>query len=196
MIYRILYTIVRAALALWHPVFRVSGRENIPQSGNVLICPNHSGLADPIWVVFALRAKRCPRIMAKASVMKIPLLGALLNYLGIFGVRRGENDMAAVKTALKALRDGEDLLLFPEGTRARPGKTVTPKSGAILFSLRTQTPILPIWLQPKRFPFGPLRCVIGEPYIPQAASEKPTANEMHTLAAELVDRIYALEERK
>ena len=55
MIYRILYCIVRFVLFFWHPVFRVSGRENIPQDGNVLICANHSGLADPVWLVFALR---------------------------------------------------------------------------------------------------------------------------------------------
>ncbi|MDO4845853.1 MAG: lysophospholipid acyltransferase family protein [Oscillospiraceae bacterium] len=196
MIYRICYVLARIALALWHPVFRVSGRENIPQDRNVLICPNHSGFADPIWVVFALRPKRCPKIMAKANLLKIPLLGALLKHIGVFGVRRGENDMAAVKTGLKVLREGENLLLFPEGTRVRPWKTITPKSGAILFSVRTGTPILPVWLEPKRFPFSPLHCVVGEPYLPQIKAEKPSTEELHTMAADLIARIYALEERK
>ena len=196
MIYQILFVIARVVMALWHPVFRVRGRENFSHDRNYLICANHSGLADPVWVELALHPKRPPKIMAKAEVMRIPVLGALFKALGAFGVRRGEQDIAAVKTALKTLRDGENLLIFPEGTRVRPWKTITPKSGAILFALRTKTPILPIWLQPKRFPFSPLSCVIGEPYFPQATSEKPGVSEMHELTADLMKRIYALGESK
>ena len=196
MIYHILFWVVRVVMVFWHPVFRVRGRENIPQDRNCVVCANHSGLADPVWIEFALRPKRAPRIMAKAEVMKIPVFGWILKGLGAFAVRRGENDVNAVKTALKALRDGENLMLFPEGTRVRPGKIITPKSGAVMLALRTNTPILPIWLQPKRFPFSPLTCVIGAPYLPQTASEKATPNELHTLTEELMQRIYALGESK
>ena len=196
MIYRILFVIARVAMALWHPVFRVRGRENFPQDRNVLICANHSGLADPVWIELALHPKRAPKIMAKAEVLKIPVLGWIFKGLGAFGVRRGENDVTAVKTALKALRDGENLMLFPEGTRVRPWKKITPKSGAVMLALRTKTPILPVWLQPKRFPFSPLACVIGEPYLPQTESEKPTPNELRALTTDLMERIYKLGESK
>ena len=47
-VYKILYAIVRVIMFLWHPVLRISGKENLPKSGKVLICPNHSGMADPI----------------------------------------------------------------------------------------------------------------------------------------------------
>ena len=161
-----------------------------------MICANHSGMADPIWIIFAMRLGHVPRIMAKKEVLDVPLLGGLLRYFGVFGVDRGAADIGAIKKGLRCLHDEQQLLIFPEGTRVKPGQKIIPKRGAVMLAARAEAPIIPVYLTADRYPFSPLTCVIGEPYIPQAASEKPTANEMHTLAAELVDRIYALEERK
>lgn len=197
-VYTILYGICRFFLFLWHPVFRVTGREHLPEDRNLVICPNHRGMADPLWVLFALKAsKQCPRIMAKASVMQIPILGGILKAAGVFGVRRGENDIAAVKEGLSALKNGQGLLLFPEGTRVKPGKTAEAKSGAVMLSMRTAAPILPIYLETKRFPFSPMRCVIGQPYLPQAENlRRPTPEELHAAAQDLMKKIYALGETK
>lgn len=191
--YPFLYSLVHAAMRIWHPVFRVTGRENIPQGQPVVICPNHSGLADPIWVLFAMNCRReCPGIMAKEQVMQVPILGRFLRALGVFPVRRGENDVNAVKHGLGCLKGGRSLLLFPEGTRVKKGKTVEPKSGAVMFALRTGTPILPVYLETRRFPFSPMRCVIGAPWTPVTREKKATPEEMHALAQELMDKIYAL----
>ncbi len=193
-VYPFLYRLVRCVMFLWHPVFMVKGRENIPTDTQLILCGNHSGMADPIWMLFALKLnKSCPAIIAKASVMKIPVVGRILKSQGVFGVNRGEIDMSAVKNGLSALRDGKHLLLFPEATRVKPGKVIEPKNGAVMFSLRTNTAILPIWLEAKRFPFSPLHCVIGEPWMPESAEKKPTQEEMTTLTRELMDKIYALE---
>ena len=67
--FKILYVIVRVAMFFWHPILRVKGRENLPETGKVLICPNHRGMADPIWIVLAARPKRMFRVMAKKEVM-------------------------------------------------------------------------------------------------------------------------------
>ena len=192
--YRTLYTLSTIVFRIWHPVFRVSGRENIPQEGNYLICPNHCGLADPFWVIMAIHPPAMPRIMAKDSVMKKPLLGRFLKSIGVIGVRRGENDIAAIKASLTALRSGQSLLIFPEGTRNKPGKVVVPKSGALLLSLRTGTPILPVYIETKRFPFSPMRCVIGAPLIPEPGNEHPTPDRLHSGTAALMQTIYALGE--
>ena len=197
-LYTFLYHAVHAVLRIWHPVFRVEGRENIPTEGNYLICANHSGLADPIWLLFALKCdQKCPRIMAKESVLRIPILGKILKKVGVFGVKRGENDINAVKEGLQTLKTGKNLLLFPEGTRVRPNKPAEAKSGAILLAMRTNTPILPIFLQAERRPFSPLRCVIGKPYLPQAENlRRPTPEELHHGSKELMKKIYALGESK
>lgn len=196
--YKCLYHIVHFAMRLWHPVFRVEGRENIPADGNYLICANHSGLADPLWLLFALKCtEKNPKIMAKDSVLRIPILGIILKKIGVFGVKRGENDISAIKKGLATLKNGENLMLFPEGTRVKPGKVVEAKSGALLLAMRTATPVLPIYLQAQRRPFGPLRCVIGKAYLPQAENlRRPTPEELHSGSKELMQKIYALGEPK
>ena len=197
-LYQFLYWLVRSILFLWHPVLRVTGRENIPQEQNLVICANHRGMADPIWILFAMRCTRgCPRIMAKESVTKIPVLGAVLKYFGIFGVRRGENDIQAIKEALATLKSGQSLLLFPEGTRVKPGCRIPAKSGGVMLAMRTGTPVLPVYLETKRYPFSPMRCVIGSPYDPHAENpRRATPEELHVRTQELMDTIYALGESK
>ena len=196
-LYTFLYWPVQFILRLWHPVFRVEGRENLPAREPLVICANHSGMMDSAWLLFAMKQRRnCPVILAKESVLRIPVVGKILARVGVVPVRRGENDVNAVKTGLSTLRSGRSLMLFPEGTRVRPGKNVEPKSGAVLFAHRTGTPILPIYLQAKRFPFSPLRCVIGEPWMPETAGTKATPEELHRLTGELMEKIYALGEAK
>lgn len=190
--YCILYGIARAGLFFWHPVFRVTGRENIPD-GPCLICCNHRGLADPIWVIVAMRQRKFFRIMAKDELLHLPLLGTLLRWIGIIGVRRGESDIGAVKTALRALKDGEKVLIFPEGTRAVEAR-LEGKTGAALLALRTGCPVLPVYLQRRRHPFSVLRAAIGPAYRMETEGAKPTAADMRNLTDELMDRIYALGE--
>lgn len=195
-LYWILYAIVRAAMFLYHPVFHVVGRENVPGEGRLLICPNHSGMADPLWVLFALRMNHVPRIMAKKEVMDVPVLGWILRKFGVFGVDRGGNDVNAIKTGLRCLKDEQQLLIFPEGTRVKHGCRVEPKRGVILLSNRTDTPILPVYLSTKRFPFGPLTCVIGRPYLPDFGGVRPTDEQLEGAAVSLMDQIYEMGERK
>lgn len=197
MVYPFLYYLVQFFLRLWHPVFRVTGRKNVEKGQQLIICGNHSGMMDPAWLLFALKMnKKCPAIIAKESVMKIPVIGAILKSQGVFGVRRGENDVNAVKNGLSALKAGKSLMLFPEGTRVKKGKVIEPKSGAVMFSLRTKTPIVPMYLTAKRYPFSPMRCVIGKPWMPEIEGTKPTQEELHNLTAVLMEKIYKLGETK
>lgn len=192
--FKIICAVVRAGMFLWHPSFRVYGRENIPKDGSLLICPNHSGMADPFWVIFALRPDRMPRVMAKKELMSVPVLGGFLRWLGVFGVDRGGNDVNAIKNGLKCLRDGERLLLFPEGTRVKPGQDVKPKGGAVLLAHRTDSPILPVYISPRRGPFCPVTCVIGEPFKPELSVPKPREDELLAASEKLMQRVYSLGE--
>ncbi len=195
-IYKLLYVIVRAAMFLYHPVFQVYGRENVPKEGRLLICPNHSGMADPIWIILALRLGHIPRIMAKKELMKVPLLGWLIQKLGAFGVDRGGNDVSAIKTGLRCLKDEQQLLIFPEGSRVRAGKKVEPKRGVMLLAHRTDTPILPVYLTSKRYPFSPLKCVIGAPYKPDYGCDKPTDQQLEDEVHRLMAQIYEMGEKQ
>ncbi len=189
--YWVVFYIVRAAMFLYHPVFRVEGRENIPDGGSFLICPNHSGMADPIWVLFALRMNHVPRIMAKKEVMKIPVLRNVLEWIGVFGVDREGVDVNAIKIGMRSLKEGQQLMVFPEGTRVKPGKVIVPKRGATVLAYRTDSPILPVYLSRRRYPFCPITCVIGEPYRLQFKG-RPSDEQMQTAVDDLLKKIYEM----
>lgn len=195
LIYHVLFAIVRAVMFLWHPVFRVVGRENAIKDSRAMICANHSGMADPIWIVLALRLGHIPRIMAKKEVMDVPVLGSLLRYFGVFGVDRGTADIGAIKTGIRCLHEDQQLLIFPEGTRVKNGQRVPPKHGAVMLAARTQTPIIPVYLTVNRRPFSPLACVIGEPYRVKSEGKRLSEEELASLSEELMEKIYELGER-
>ena len=156
--FHLLYTVIWPFFNLFRPIKAV-GRENIPD-GPVVICPNHSSMGDPFFVAFAF-GRRPMRAMAKIEVMRIPFVGWILGKAGVFGVDRDKADMKAVKTALKALKDGNKLLLFPEGTRVKEGESVAIKTGAAMFATRTNTPLMPVYIPTKKKWFRPNRVVIG-----------------------------------
>lgn len=190
--YAFVITVVRIAMFFWHPIFHVKGRENIPRDGRLMICCNHSGMADPIWLIIAMRLGHIPRIMAKKEVLDVPVLGWFLNKIGIIGVDRGGNDVKAIKTGLRALQDDQQMMVFPEGTRVKDGQRVEPKRGALLMAQRTNTPILPVYLTVKRHPFSPLTCIFGEPYYLNHDGKKMTDEELEQETKQLMEKIYAL----
>lgn len=195
MLFPLVYVLARAALFLWHPVFRVKGRERLPADGAFLICCNHSSCADPLWLLIAMRTRKLssvPRIMAKAELLRVPVLGRFLKWVGVFGIERGDADVASLKTALKTLKEGRSLMIFPQGTRCKNGERLPGKTGVAMLATRTDTPVVPIYLSERKRPFGPLTCVIGEPYRMEFAGKRATSAELHTLTDELMTRIYAL----
>lgn len=190
--FRILYAIIWPFFNLFHPVKAV-GRENIPE-GAALICPNHSSASDPFFVVFAFKRRHIMRAMAKIEIMRVPLIGWILSKAGVFGVERGSADINAVKTALRFLKEGNKLLMFPEGTRVEEGESVEAKTGAAMFAVRTGSPIIPVYIPAKKRWFRPTTVVIGQPFYPQVAGRKGTSEEYHAIANDLMERIRALGE--
>jgi 1-acyl-sn-glycerol-3-phosphate acyltransferase len=121
---------------------KVVGADNLPASGPVILCSNHRSNYDP--VLFGISIKRQLRYMAKAELFKFPLLGWLFKGLGAFPVSRGAHDMDAIKTAIKILKSGGVLAMFPEGTRSRKDGEMLPfKSGVALLANRTGATVVP-----------------------------------------------------
>jgi len=190
--FHFLYAVIWPFFNLFRPL-RVVGRENIPD-GAAVLCPNHTTLGDPFYVVFAFGRKHPMRAMAKIQIMRVPVIGWVLGKAGVFGVDRGHADMKAVKTALKFLKDGNKLLMFPEGTRVHEGEDVAAKTGAAMFATRTGAPLLPIYIQRKKKLFARNVVVIGQPYHPEYAGRKPTPDELDAIAGDLMDRVRKLGE--
>lgn len=191
--FALLYCVVWPFFNLFHPC-KAIGRENVPE-GAAILCPNHTRMSDPFFVVFAMGLKVKPRVMAKAEIMSVPVIGWILKKAGVFAVERGKSDVGAVKEAIKCLKGGDKLLLFPEGTRHRDGTLdESGKTGAAMFSVRTGTPLVPIYIPAEKKWFARTPVVFGEPFLPQAEGRKGSAEEYKLIAKDLMSRIAALEE--
>ena len=122
--------------------YKVIGTENIPLDGPVIYCGNHRTYADPQLIV--VTAKRHVRFIAKDELGKNPLFNVLGNVFDVIRVKRDSKDITALKEALKTLKKGEAIALFPEGTRNGLEKGEKVKEGAAFFALRTGAKVLPI----------------------------------------------------
>lgn len=139
-LYGLFMVILKPILRL---VFRmhISGAENVPATGPVVIAPNHKSFYDSFFIAVAL--KRRVHFMGKAELF-VGVRGRLFLALGGFPVKRGESDSEAIATAQAILARGDILSLFPEGTRVRdPEALGTPKRGAARLAIEAGAPMVP-----------------------------------------------------
>ncbi|MEJ2720224.1 MAG: 1-acyl-sn-glycerol-3-phosphate acyltransferase, partial [bacterium] len=105
---------------------------------------NHRSNADPPIVAGAL--EREIAFLAKESLFGVPLLGPLIGKLNAIPTARERFDRKAVRTALDWLADGRSLLMFPEGSRSRTGELGPAKAGIGYLALRSQRPVVPVFI--------------------------------------------------
>lgn len=123
---------------------RAEGREHIPADGGFVLAANHISSLDPWALGYPLWPRRRLRWMAKVEVFENRLVRWILQTGGAFPVRRGEHDQQAIQTAIRVLRAGDVLVMFPEGTRRRPGRPrPRPHSGAARIALAAGVPLVP-----------------------------------------------------
>jgi 1-acyl-sn-glycerol-3-phosphate acyltransferase len=122
----------------------VVGKENIPRKGALIFTCNHFSVGDPPLLI-GIFPRRIVW-MAKQELFDAPVFGKLYNMGGFIPVRRFEGDLRAIRRSQDALRRGQVLGMFPEGTRSG-GKLGRGEPGTALIALRTGAPVLPaaIW---------------------------------------------------
>ena len=176
----------------------LEGAENLPDDRPVMLCANHSSAWDPILFVAAIWTGYPLRIMAKKQLLRIPILGSILKAIGVFAVDRGNSDILAVKTAIQSLKQGWNLLIFPEGTTIRNGIGKTDglpahaHSGAAVIGVRTGAILVPVFVDGEKRTFHRTRIIIGQPYTPVYTGRRGTAEEMQKIADDLLREVYAL----
>jgi 1-acyl-sn-glycerol-3-phosphate acyltransferase len=146
---------------------RARGLEHIPEGGFVLAA-NHTSNFDPWPLGIPFLPKRQLRFMAKAELFN-PILAPILRAGGAFKVRRGEGDVEAMRTAAQLAREGEIVVMFPEGTRQRKGlrkkREARPHTGAARIALAAGVPLVPAAIggTDRLSRLGPLSVAYGEP---------------------------------
>ena len=139
-------------------------RRKLP-AGSCIFCANHSGMADPIWILLALPEKKMIRIMAKQELRRVPFIGWVMEKFRVIFVNRGAHDIAAFSQCVDALaREQEKLLVFVEGTRCNREKHVRAKTGAVRMAAQAGVPVVPVFVTRNKTPFCPVSVVFGTPY--------------------------------
>ncbi len=129
--------------AIFGIIFRtkIIGAENIPASGAFILSANHVSNWDPPFLGTFIDREVC--YMAKEELFKNPIFAAAIRALHVFPVKRGTADKTAIKTAVKILKGGGCLGIFPEGTRSKTGRIGKAESGVSLIAAMTGAPIVP-----------------------------------------------------
>ncbi|MBQ6975234.1 MAG: 1-acyl-sn-glycerol-3-phosphate acyltransferase [Selenomonadaceae bacterium] len=138
------YKFFKILCRIWYGIFlrtKVIGAENIPAEGGFILASNHMANWDPPFL--GTFSPRIVNFMGKEELFKNPIMAAICRGLHVFPVKRGAADKAAIKTAVKILKSGECLGIFPEGTRSKTGKLGKAEPGVSLIAAMTKMPIIP-----------------------------------------------------
>jgi 1-acyl-sn-glycerol-3-phosphate acyltransferase len=141
------------------------GRERVPREGGCVLAMNHFSYADP--PAFGVASPRRIVFVAKSELFSTPGLAQIIGIHGTLALRRGESDREAFRRMREAVRDGELLGLFVEGTRQRSGVPGKAKPGAAMLAIQEGVPVLPaaihgsqFWTKTNRHPVS---IAYGEP---------------------------------
>jgi 1-acyl-sn-glycerol-3-phosphate acyltransferase len=174
-------------------LFGVTGKENVPRTGPLIVCPNHSGTLDPP-VVPAFLPRSDVWSMAKSEYFQKPMLSWLFKNYQAFPVVRHTADRHALRRAFDLLKQGHVVIIYPEGTRVESGFLATPEPGAGFIAQRAQCPVLPVALTGTRecLPKGahwprrvPVTITFGKPFLVE--QRRPTGERVsHEEASESI----------
>lgn len=118
------------------------GTRHIPREGPLLIVPNHQTYADPPLVTIPVR--RPVYYMAWSKLFDVPGLSRLIRMLRAFPVDIDARDSRATREALRLLKAGAALMIFPEGERSRDGAVQHFRPGAFRLAVSLEVPVLPV----------------------------------------------------
>jgi 1-acyl-sn-glycerol-3-phosphate acyltransferase len=181
-------TIVRALFGL-----RVVGAEKVPRDGGLIVAGNHVSNLDPPVLGCAL--PRPVSYMAKKELFAMPVLGPLISRLNAFPVDRQAGGTAALRGALRMLKQGRAVVMFPEGGRNVSGTNET-KAGVAFLAAASGVAVIPAAIVGTRRlrPFHRITVVFGDP-LHVVRDRQAEGDALEKGAAEIMQRIRALEER-
>ncbi len=193
------YEWVRVLTGLWALTFfrtRTISSEKVPQSGPVILAPNHGSFMDHFFLAAFIRRK--VQFMAKSQLFQPPLQ-YVYSHGGVFPLRRGHRDEEAFVTARAILERGGAVAMYCEGTRSRDGKlSDRPKPGIGRLALETGAAIVPVAIHGsakvrnwRKGEFPKVTVQYGDP-IRFEAVQNPTRDQQMAVAEEIFGEIRVL----
>ena len=189
--YRFAWTFCRIVFTLlWR--FKAEGAENLPRTGPVIVASNHLSYLDPVALGIGL--PRMVTYLAKKELFEIPVLSFFVRGCGAYPLDREAGGVAAVRAALRVLKEGRCVGIFPEGTRNRSG-AAPEKGGAAFLAALSGAPVVPAAItgtkDAKRF--SQIRVVYGKPMV-ITRNRKADGDDLEKWTAEIMRSIRVLEE--
>jgi 1-acyl-sn-glycerol-3-phosphate acyltransferase len=153
---------------------RVYHRERLPRAGGVLVIANHQSYLDPILAAVGMPRPFHP--MARESLFRFLPFEMVIRSLYAFPVRRATADLGAIREAMRRLKDGAVVLVFPEGTRTRDGSIAPLQAGPITIAGRAGVPVVPVVID-GAFEAWPRAALLPVPHRIRVAYGQPLAAE-------------------
>lgn len=174
--------------------YKIYGKKNVPDGGAVFVC-NHFRAIDPAYVLEVY--SKDIKILAKAELFKNKAFGKILKSMGGIPIDRQNPDLKTMLSAIKYVKNGHKLLIFPEGTRNVSGTCELQdlKGGSAFIAIKAQVPIVPIMMSEKGRAFKKVRVMVGKPfYLSDYFGKKTTDEDMKN--AEKIVREKMVETQK
>ena len=182
--FRVITSVIKPAFKM-HFSPTIIGSENIPKDGAVVIAGNHKNIRDQFLVFLA--TDRVINYMAKREYFD-GALAPLFKWAGCIPVNRDGFDAAAVRSAIKILKRGGAVGIFPEGTRNRTDKSLLAfKPGAAAIAKRGNALIVPFAISGEYRKNGNLKILFGEPFSPKSMSVEEATDKLYSAVSNLLE---------
>ena len=193
------HAIARAVAFFLFKIFyrpKILGKENLPKDGGFILVSNHLGKVD----VFAIASlfKRKIYFMAKKEWFNKKSKAKLFKWMGAIPVDRDNVDINSIKTCFATLKNGNALVIFPEGTRNRDCEVplLPIKGGASLIAFKSKVKIVPVFMHKKYKMFKRNYICVGEPYdYSNYQGQKLTPELSDALSQEMADKLLECKEK-
>lgn len=199
-IYNIFYNLAKLIARLVFQL-RVVHPERMIESGPLILAVNHSSYFDP--PLAGICSRRGVYYLARKSLLKWPFFGPLFPAMNVIPVERDGNDMSALREVIKKVKEGNGVVLFPEGTRSKDGNLQPARAGIGLIIAKTKAPVLPMRIfgaydafpkGSKRMRLTKITVVIGEPiYFTNEDIRSGDRDTYQRLSERVMQAIAALE---
>ena len=181
--------------------YRIIHPERMVETGSLILAVNHTSYFDP--PLAGICSQRPVYYLARKSLLEWPVLGPLFPQMNVIPVERDGNDRSALRLVIKTLKEGNGVVLFPEGTRSKDGNLQPARAGIGLVIAKTLAPVLPmrIFGAHEAFPKNsklprrhPIRIVLGHPlYFTEADLEQGGRDVYQHLSDRVMRAISELE---
>ena len=151
--------------------------------GGAMVAGNHYDFYDPVVMFVAFWYRRVFFLAGELTMVQ-PVKRILLKGMGAIRIDRNIADMEATREAVRRMKEGHVLSIFPQGKLTKTEEITSIKSGAVLMALQAGVPIYPMYIFQREKWYKPRVAVIGDPIYPQELCTKkiPTTGDIQKIS--------------